>query len=98
MARTGYTFSDCSLKGYSIAILLSAVRGVHVFNVYPDKGAQLQLCRDVNSTYPTVMQCLLMKTLPGETVGHVAAEHAKLVAKWIDSQSCCIRVCIDFIL
>ena len=68
-----------NVNGKSIAILRSAVRGVHVYKRIPSLNSRvsLDLCGDSNVTkrYPKAITA----SLNGNILGHIAGEHSKIV-------------------
>ena len=89
MARTVASSAEFpGLKGLSVAVLHSAVRGVHVYRRYPSKGTKLQLKRDLGSAYK---DAVLVQTMNTDVVGHLVAEYAKLVDKWVEESACKIH-------
>ena len=72
-----------NVNGKSIAILRSAVRGVHVYKRIPSLNSRvsLDLCGDSNVTkrYPKAITA----SLNGNILGHIAGEHSKIVYNWI---------------
>ena len=72
------------LDGLAIAVLHSAVRGMHVYHRFPPKNIFLKLAKDEKSIFRDsvgVFQDLSCTKL----IGHVAAEHAKLLTRWLNS-------------
>lgn len=69
----------------SIAVLKSAVRGIHVYQYIPAKGAVVSLSNtqdiQVKAKYPRAIQV----THEGKMVGHLAAEHTNLVFRWLNN-------------
>ena len=90
MARTVASSADFpGLKVLSVIDLHSAVRGVHIYRRYPSEGTKLQLRRDVGSAYKNAV---LVQTMNADVVGHLAAEHSKLVGKWIGESDCKVHL------
>lgn len=69
-----------SFSGVSVAILHSAVRGVHVYRLFPDKYTNLIIRKDEKSAHKNAVGVYLLN---GKLVGHVAFEHSKLTYRWL---------------
>ena len=54
---------------------------VHIYRIIPSVMTQLRLTCDDASTFKNAVRVF---TLDGAMVGHVAAEHVKLVSSWIN--------------
>ena len=61
--------AQANVEDFSISVLRSAVRGVHVYNLVPEKGTFLSLAIDNDSTFKN---SVFVKTVDGAIVGHVA--------------------------
>lgn len=72
-----------NLAEYGIAVLHSAVRGVHVYRVFPKLGQTLHLEHDKKSVHKHSVGVYLAINRKNCLVGHVAREHAALVSRWL---------------
>ena len=67
----------------------------YAYRRFPSEGTLLQLKRDENSNFENAVMVETLDTWNMQMVGHLAAEHTRLVAKWIDASE--YKVCIDHV-
>ncbi len=77
MSRSSANFYG--LHGLSIAVLHSAVRGIHVYRRKPAVGTLLKLESDDKSKYKNSVGVYEGTNI----VGHIAREHSRLVLHWL---------------
>ncbi len=65
----------------SVAVLHSAVRGMHIYRLFPASNIFLDLKLDDKSKFKYSVG---VYDVNGGMVGHVASEHAKLVTRWLN--------------
>ena len=77
-----------SMLGYGIAVLHSAVRGVHEYRVFPNRLTSLELDIDLKSTFKNSVGVYCVSDHSRHCmVGHVAREHSRLVYKWLKTDN-----------